>query len=125
MGWAPQLGTQRHSFAVWLGLTPLNRSSGGKERLRRISKLGDRYIRRLLVLGMSSRIKQFQQRPDEFDPLFADILKRKPPTLAAVAMANMTARIIWAVPTLEQDYRIRLIYRSKGSSRKQDAGSDG
>jgi transposase len=95
------------SFAAWLGLTPLNRSSGGKERLGRISKMGDRYIRRLLVLGMTSRIKQIQQRPEKFDPWFADILERKPPKLAAVAMANKTARIIWAVLTREQDYRLR------------------
>ena len=97
------------SFAAWLGLTPLNRSSGGKERLGRISKMGDRYIRRLLVLGMTSRIKQIQQRPDQFDPWFSDILERKPAKLAAVAMANKTARIIWAVLTREQDYRIRAI----------------
>ncbi len=97
------------SFAAWLGLTPLNRSSGGKERLGRISKMGDRYIRRLLVLGMTSRIKQIQQRPEQFDPWFADILERKPPKLAAVAMANKTARIIWAVLTREQNYRIRAI----------------
>ena len=95
------------SFAAWLGLTPLNRSSGGKERLGRISKMGDRYIRRLLVLGMTSRIKQIQQRPDQFDPWFADILERKPAKLAAVAMANKTARIIWAVLTREQDYQLR------------------
>lgn len=95
------------SFAAWLGLTPLNRSSGGKERLGRISKMGDRYIRRLLVLGMTSRIKQLQQRPDRFDPWFADILERKPAKLAAVAMANKTARIVWALLTREQDYQLR------------------
>ena len=48
-------------FAAWLGLTPLNKSSGGKERLGRISKMGDQYIRRLLVLGMVSRIRQISQ----------------------------------------------------------------
>jgi transposase len=95
------------SFAAWLGLTPLNRSSGGKERLGRISKMGDRYIRRLLVLGMTSRIKQIQRRPDQFDPWFANILERKPAKLASVAMANKTARIIWAVLTREQDYQLR------------------
>ena len=95
------------SFAAWLGLTPLNRSSGGKERLGRISKMGDRYIRRLLVLGMTSRIKQIQRRPECFDPWFADILERKPAKLATVAMANKTARIIWSVLAREQDYKIR------------------
>jgi len=58
------------SLAAWLGLAPLNRSSG-KERLGRISKMGDRSIRRLLVPGMTSRIKQIRQGPDKFDPSFA------------------------------------------------------
>lgn len=96
------------SFAAWLGLTPLNRSSGGKERLGRISKMGDRYIG-VLVLGMTSRIKQIKQRPDQVDPWFAYIRERKPAKLAAVAMADKTARIIWELLTREQDYRIRAI----------------
>ena len=95
------------SFAAWLGLTPLNRSSGGKERLGRISKMGDRYIRRLLVIGMTSCIKQIQRRPERYDPWFADILERKPAKLAAVAMANKTARIIWAVLARDQEYRLK------------------
>lgn len=95
------------AFAAWLGLTPLNRSSGGKERLGRISKMGDRYIRRLLVLGMTSRIKQIQMHPERYDPWFADILERKPRKLAAVAMANKTARIVWSVLTRGQTYQLR------------------
>ena len=95
------------SFAAWLGLTPLNRSSGGKERLGHISKMGDRYIRRLLVLGMTSRIKQIQTHPDKFDPWFGDILERKPAKMAAVAMANKTARIVWAVLSRGEDYQRR------------------
>ena len=72
-------------FAAWLGLTPLNKSSGGKERLGHISKMGDQYIRRLLVLGMTSRIRLIRTKPEKFDPWFADILSRKPSRLAAVA----------------------------------------
>jgi len=94
-------------FAAWLGLTPINRSTGGKERLGRISKMGDRYIRRLMVIGMTSRMKQIKAAPDRFDPWFADLLERKPAKLAAVAMANKTARIIWAVLTRNEPYRIR------------------
>ena len=94
-------------LAAWLGLTPLNRSSGGKERLGRVSKMGDRYIRRLLVVGMTSRIKQIRQRPDAYDPWFAAILERKPAKLAAVAMANKTARIVWAVLSRGEPYRLR------------------
>lgn len=96
-------------LSAWLGLTPINRSTGGKERLGRISKMGDRYIRRLMVIGMTSRIKQIKSAPERFDPWFADILERKPAKLAAVAMANKTARIIWAVLTSGEPYRIRAI----------------
>lgn len=96
-------------FSAWLGLTPINKSSGGKERLGRISKMGDQYIRRLLVLGMVSRIRQIAKTPEAFDPWFADILARKPRKLAAVAMANKTARMIWAILTRNEPYKVRTI----------------
>jgi transposase len=96
-------------FSAWLGLTPINKSSGGKERLGRISKMGDQYIRRLLVLGMVSRIRQIAKTPEAFDPWFADILARKPSKLAAVAMANKTARMIWAILTSNKPYKVRTI----------------
>ncbi|MEM8624616.1 MAG: IS110 family transposase [Pseudomonadota bacterium] len=101
-------GTQFKSgreFAAWLGLTPLNRSSGGKERLGKITKKGDSYIRRLLVIGMTSRLKRARQDPDTLDPWARRLLERKPARLATVAMANKTARIIWAVLTRGTDYR--------------------
>jgi len=79
-------------LSAWLGLTPINKSTGGKERLGRISKMGDRYIRRLMVVGMTSRIKQIKSAPERFDPWFAELLARKPAKLAAIAMANKTAR---------------------------------
>lgn len=94
-------------FAAWLGLTPINRSTGGKERLGRISKMGDRYIRNLMVVGMTSRMKQIKIAPERYDPWFAGLLERKPAKLAAVAMANKTARIIWAVLTRNEPYRVR------------------
>jgi transposase len=96
-------------FAAGLGLTPLNRSSGGKERLGRISKMGDQYIRRLLVIGMMSRMRQIIQNPERYDPWFANILARKPGKVAAVAMANKTARMVWAVLTRNEPYRVRTI----------------
>jgi len=92
-------------LAAWLGLTPLNRSSGGKERLGRITKKGDRYIRKLLVLGMTSRVQQARRHPEKVDPWTAKMLERKPVRLATVAMANKTARIIWAVLTRDTEYR--------------------
>lgn len=96
-------------FAAWLGLTPLNKSSGGKEKLGRISKMGDQYIRRLLVLGMTSRIRSIRTKPEKFDPWFADILARKPSRVAAIAMANKTARIIWAVLTRNEPYKVKTV----------------
>ncbi len=108
VGTGRQFGNGRE-FAAWLGLTPLNRSSGGKERLGRISKMGNQYIRRLLVIGMMSRMRQIIQNPERYDPWFADILARKPGKVAAVAMANKTARMIWAVLTRNEPYRVRTI----------------
>ncbi len=108
IGTGQQFSTGR-DFAAWLGLTPLNRSSGGKEKLGRISKMGDRYIRRLLVIGMMSRMRQVQLNPDRYDPWFADIIARKPGKVAAVAMANKTARMVWAVLTKNEPYRVRAI----------------
>jgi transposase len=60
-----------------------------------------------MVVGMTSRIKQIKSAPERIDPWFADILKRKPAKLAAIAMANKTARIIWAVLTHNKPYEIR------------------
>jgi transposase len=57
-------------FAAWLGLTPLQNSSGGKERLGRISKMGDKYLRRLLVIGATALVRQFRNRPDKATPHF-------------------------------------------------------
>ena len=80
-------------FAAWLGLTPLQKSSGGKERLGRISKMGDKYLRKLLIVGMTSRVRRAKQNPT-VDPRLADLLARKPTRVATVAMANKTARVI-------------------------------
>ena len=92
-------------FAAWLGLTPLNRSSGGKERLGRISKKGDRYIRRLLVIGMTSQVQRARGYPERVHPWIMQLLERKPTRLATIAMANKAARIIWAILTKDTYYR--------------------
>jgi transposase len=55
-------------FAAWLGLTPLQHSSGRKERLGRISKMGDKYLRRLLVVGMTSLVRRAEYKPEAVDP---------------------------------------------------------
>ena len=94
-------------LAAWIGLTPLNKSSGGKEKLGKISRKGDRYLRKLLVVGMSSRVRAAMTRPERIDPWTANILKRKPTRVATVAMANKTARIIWAVLTKNEPFTPR------------------
>ncbi len=102
---SPEQFRSGREFAAWLGLTPLNRSSGGKERLGRISKMGDRYLRQLLVNGMTSCVRVARMHPDRTEPWLASLLERKPTRLATVAMANKTARIIWAVLTRDEPYK--------------------
>ncbi len=100
----PQQFTSGRQFAAWLGLTPRPRSSGGKERSGRISKMGDQYLRRLLVNGMTSRLRWVRHHP-EAQPWAAELLQRKPAKLVAVALANKVARIAWAVMTRGETYR--------------------
>ena len=100
----PQQFTSGRQFAAWLGLTPRARSSGGKERSGRISKMGDQYLRRLLVNGMTSRLRWLRHHP-ETQPWAAGLLQRKPAKLVAVALANKGARIAWAVMTRGETYR--------------------
>lgn len=92
-------------FAAWLGLTPRQKSSGGKERLGRITKMGDRYLRQLLVVGATSMIRRAKQKPDSVDPRIVALLDRKPARVASVAMANKMARIAWAVMTRGEVYQ--------------------
>ena len=90
-------------FAAWLGLTPRPRSSGGKERLGGISKQGDGYIRRLLVIGATAVIRRARQ-DNTSKSWAAKLLERKSARLVSVALANKTARIAWAVLARNQSY---------------------
>ena len=96
---------QDREFAAWLGLTPRQHSSGGKERLGRITKMGDKYLRTLLVVGMTSLIKRVKRKPETADPRLVALLARKPVRVATVAMANHTARVVWAVMARGETYR--------------------
>ena len=69
-----------------------------------ISKMGDQYLRRLLVSGMTSQLQSVRRNPDDH-PSVMGLLQRKPAKLVAVAMANKAARIAWAVMTRDEDYR--------------------
>ena len=90
-------------FAAWLGLTPKPHSSGGKEKLGGISKQGDNYLRRLLVVGATSVIRVARRQTSS--RLWATkLLERKPVRVVSVALASKTARIVWAMLTRGQDY---------------------
>jgi transposase len=84
-------------FAAWLELTPRQNSRGVKERLGRISKMGDKHLRQLLVMGATSLVRRAKDKPEAVDPRFVALLARKPARVASVAMANKMARIAWAV----------------------------
>ena len=83
-------------FAAWIGLTPMQSSSGGKERLGRITKMGDKYLRKLLVVHATSLVRRAKHKPETADPRLVGLLARKPLRPATVAMANKMVRIVWA-----------------------------
>jgi transposase len=93
------------ALAAWLGLTPRPNSSGGKERLGRISKMGDGYLRALLVVGATAVIRYARTKAAADAAWINSLLARKPARLASVALANKTARIAWAVLAKGEVYR--------------------
>ncbi len=93
----------RH-FAAWLGLTPKDHSSGGKTRLGKITRAGDEVLRSLLVVGATAVIQQAKHGRGHPSPWLVALLKRKPPKLAAVALANKIARIAWKLMTTGESY---------------------
>ena len=100
----PHQFTSGRQFAASLGLTPKADCSGDKQRMGRISKMGDRYLRRLLVNGMTSQLQAVRRKP-EAHPWVPRLLASKPNMLVAVAMANKAARIAWVVITRGEVYR--------------------
>ena len=104
---APPLGLFKtgRDFAAWLGLVPRQHSSGGKERLGRISKMGQRDIRRLLVNGAMSVINAHRPQKGDGSCWLNRLQMRKPRLVAAIALANKMARALWAMTTRKEDYR--------------------
>jgi error-prone DNA polymerase len=96
----------RH-FAAWLGLVPRQHSTGGKTRLGRITKTGNREIRRLLVLGATSRVYRAPQWNSAAGVWIRAVLERRPVRLATVALANKMARIAWALMTRKEVYHAK------------------
>jgi transposase len=92
-------------FAAWLGLVPRQRSSGGKERLGRISKAGQADIRWLLIIGAMTRIMGPARHKISANSWIGRMLARKPKMLVGIALANKMARQIWAMLSKKEDYR--------------------
>lgn len=100
-----QFKSGRH-FAAWLGLTPKQRSTGGKQRLGSISKQGNERLRQLLVVGAMAVIRQAKPGSKTASPWLLQLLGRRPRKLAAVALANKMARTVWAMMTSGEAWRM-------------------
>jgi transposase len=92
------------SCAAWLGLTPKDRSTAGKQRLGGITRAGDESLRATLVLGATAYLRHVRSGRIAATPWLAGMLARKPPKLVAVALANKTARIAWKLMTSGERY---------------------
>lgn len=95
-------------FAAWIGLTPKNHSTAGKNRLGTITRAGDAMLRRVLVVGAMAVIQQHKRRKEPAPSWLGELLKRKSAMLAAVALANKTARIAWKLMVTGERYEPRL-----------------
>jgi transposase len=96
----------RH-FAAWLGLTPKDHSTAGKVRLGVITRAGDEALRSVLVVGATTVIQQVRRGRGSASPWLVALLKRKPPKLAAVALANKIARIAWKLMVSGEHYGVK------------------
>ena len=101
---APSMFKSGRNLAAWIGLVPRQNSSGGKERLSGITKQGNRYLRQLLFIGAMAVIR-YAERHGTRRPWLVKLMARRPTRVAAAALANKTARMIWAIMTSGQKYR--------------------
>jgi transposase len=104
----PSVFKTGRQFAAFLGLVPRQNSSGGKDRLGRISKMGDGYLRRLLVVGATSVVRRANTNTSTTGAWIRGLLERKPARLVSVAVANKTARVVWALLVRGETYRAPL-----------------
>ena len=104
---APDLTNFRRcrDFAAWLGLVPRQHSTGGKPRLGKTSKMGQRDIRRLLISGAMAVLQAVERLGSPNHGGLVRLRGRKPRMVAAVALANKMARGLWAMMTKQEDYR--------------------
>ena len=101
----PETFTKGRDFAAWLGLVPRQHSTGGKERLGKTTKMGQRDIRRLLITGAVAVVQWATRKGVPEGSWLARMLARKPRMLVAVALANRTARVAWALLGKQENYR--------------------
>ena len=100
-----QFKSARH-FAAWLGLVPRQNSFGGTERLGGITKMGNRYLRRLLVIGATSVIWHSSKHDHRSARWLSKLKETKPHRLVTVAIANKTERIVWALLNNDEYYKV-------------------
>jgi transposase len=104
----PKVFGSGRDFAAWIGLVPREDSTGGKQKLGPISKRGDRYLRRILVVGACAVLRYARHKPEKY-PWLTQLLARKPFKVVAVALANKMARIAWALLVKGGPYRARAL----------------
>jgi transposase len=92
----PSVFKSGRDLAAWIGLVPRQYSTGGKDKLGGVSKQGNRYLRRLLVVGAIAVIRHARLQPDKH-PWIVNLLAKRPAKVVAIAVANKTARIAWAI----------------------------
>ena len=92
-------------FAAWLGLVPKQHSTGGKQRLGKTSKMGQRDIRRLLIIGAMAVVNWGARKGAPEGSWLQKMLEKKPRMLVAIALANRMARRLWAMLVKQEDYR--------------------
>ena len=100
----PKVFRSGRDFAAWIGIVPRQDSTGGKQKLGPISKRGDRYLRRILVVGACAVLRHARHQPEKY-PWLTHLLARKPFRVVAVALANKMARIAWALLAKGGTYR--------------------
>jgi len=105
---APRMAVFRRGrdFAAWLGLVPRQHSTGGKPLLGKTSKMGQRDIRRLLIIGAMAVIRLASRKRRAEGSWLHRMLARKPRMVLAIALADKMARAIWAMLTTGEDYRV-------------------
>jgi transposase len=107
---APELFRSGRDFAAWIGLTPRDHSTAGKNRLGVITRAGDEALRSALVVGATALLQHVRTgRSKHASPWLVDLLKRKPPKLVAIALANKTARIAWKLMVTGERYQPRSV----------------